>query len=194
MIRIGKATVGAVATALVLGVCGVASAQQGQQPTEKTTQGAQQPSSNKVTSQEQFDREKVTLKDRVQTSISEADQNIDALKKLSSNEKGADKTRDEDAQKKLSMLRDHLQKDLGKIDKSTINDWSGVRPVVDRDLTAINGELDRVAAITKVPRVGAASRQPAAPTEKQPSNQPSQGQPANPPPAQQNQTPQNKQP
>ena len=152
MIRSGKTVASTLATLLVVGTCGIASAQASQPSTSADKQAAQQ---------EKFDREKVTLKDRVQEQIDAANANTDALKRMSQNDKDQTKKRDDDMQKKLSMLRDHLQADLDKIDKATMNDWSGVKPVVERDINAMNTELQRVAAVTKIqpPATGAANKQ-----------------------------------
>lgn len=157
MIRIRNSAATVLASLLVLGTAGIAAAQSAQQnaPTE-------QPKTDKETKQEQFDREKVTLKDRVQEDINAADQQIDALKNLSKDAKGNDKKRDDDYKKQLSMLQDHLKKDLDKIDKASMNDWTGVKPVVDRDLAAMDTHLRTVASVThvQVPATGAANKQP----------------------------------
>lgn len=157
MIRIRKSAATVLASLLVLGTAGIAAAQSAQPnaPTE-------QPKTDKETKQEQFDREKVTLKDRVQENINAADQQIDALKNMSKSAKGNDKKRDDDYQKQLSMLKDHLKKDLDKIDKASVNDWTGVKPVIDRDLAAMDTHLRTVASVThvQVPPSGAANKQP----------------------------------
>ncbi len=158
MIRSGTTVAGALSALLALGVMGSASAQSAQ-PSDQGTSAQQQ--QQQETQQERFDREKVTLKDEVQAQISSADAQIDALKNMGKNEKGQTKKQNDDMQKQLSDLRDHLKKDLDKIDKSSQNDWSGVQPVVQRDLMAMNAQLQRVAAITKVPvpPTGAANKQ-----------------------------------
>jgi hypothetical protein len=159
---------GALGALFVVAAAGAASAQTATPPRSNT--GATAPQPNKGTAaQEQFDREKVTMKDHVQAEIDRADSNIDALKKVADNEKGTAKKQADDAQKKVSMLRDHLKGDLDKIDKASINDWKGVRPVVERDLAAMNTELTSVAAITKKPTTGAAQPQaPNPPQQQQP--------------------------
>jgi hypothetical protein len=148
----GKVAATALGALLSLGMCGAASAQGTAQPDTQQT--------NKQAAQEKFDHEKVALKDQVSNVISETDQNIDALKKMSDTDKGDLKKRDDDAKKHLTMLRDHLKGDLDKIDKAGVSDWSGVRPIVERDLHAVNTALDKVATITKVPRTGMANPQP----------------------------------
>jgi hypothetical protein len=203
MIRIGKAIAGTISTvALVLGASVAASAQTTTQPSDTSKGTTAQPSDTtrsdtqrtqtnkankgvtapqgvapaKETPQEKFDHEKTTLKDHVQVEITAAETNIEALKKMSDTDKGATKKRDEEMQKKLSDLRDHLQKDLDKIDKSTMGDWSSVRPLVQRDLGAMTAELRVTQSVTKVqvPRTGAASKQP---KDSPPANPP----PSNPP-------------
>ena len=155
MIRI-KSAATVLASLLVLGTAGVAAAQSAPDPTPNQQQA------NKEDKQAQFDREKVTVKDRVQDNINAADQQIDALKNMSKSDKGNLKKRDDDNQKQLSMLKDHLTKDLDKIDKASMNDWSGVKPVIDRDLAAMDSQLNKVAVIThvQVPATGAANKQP----------------------------------
>lgn len=171
MIRSGKTVASTLATLLVAGTCGIASAQT-TQPSDPHSPPSQQPpgadkspsttTDKQAAQQEKFDREKVTLKDRVQEQIDAADANIDALKRMSQNDKGQTKKRDDDMQKKLSTLRDHSQANLDKIDKATVNDWSGVKPVVERDINAMNTELKQVAVVTKIqpPTTGAANKQP----------------------------------
>ncbi len=179
MNSIGKSLAGTLsAVALVLGSV-AASAQSTPQPsdpspdtshpstrpdTSKTNKGvtSQQGTTSKETAQEKLDREKATFKDRVEEQITVANANIDALKKMSDNDKGAAKKRDDDMEKKISDLRDHLQQDLDKIDKSSVNDWSAVHPIVQRDLNSMESELKVAQNVTKVPapRTGAASKQP----------------------------------
>ena len=155
MIRIHKSAATVLASLLVLGTASIAVAQ-------TTNEPAQAPKTDKELKQEQFDREKVTLKDRVQEGISAADQQIDALKNMSKTDKGDLKKRDDDYQNKLSMLKGHLKDDIDKIDKSSINDWTGVKPVVDRDLAAMDSHLRTAASVThvQVPATGAANKQP----------------------------------
>lgn len=167
MIRIRTSAATVLASLLVLGTAGIAAAQSADPNTppsqnQPSADQNRQPRSDKEQKQEQFDREKVTLKDRVQENINAADQQIDALKNMSKSDKGNDKKRDDDYQKQLSTLQDHLKKDLDKIDKASINDWTGVKPVVDRDLAAMDKHLHTVAVVTHVtvPATGAAEKQP----------------------------------
>jgi hypothetical protein len=166
MIRIGTTAAGALSALLALGVSSAASAQtaQPQDPsnTAQDPQGQDPQGNKKQAGQDQLDREKAALKDRVQEQINGADANIDALKKMSKSDKGQTRKRDDDLQKQVSDMRDRLKKDMIKIDKASMNDWPAVRPVVERDVTAMNTQLQRVAAITKVPlpQTGAANKQP----------------------------------
>lgn len=137
----GPIGAGVLASALVLGVCGYAQATVDSTSPQPAADAAQQ---------QQFDREKVTLKDKTQESIDSANANIDTLHRMA-------KSADEQTQKQykdiaddLSMLRGHLKDDLSKIDKASINDWSGVKPVVERDVAAVNATLQRATAITHV--------------------------------------------
>jgi hypothetical protein len=116
-----------------------------------------------------MEKEKASLKDRIQSDISSADAHIDALKKLSDNAKGTAKKRDDEMQKKLSDLRDKLQDDLDKIDKAqSVNDWKAVRPAVSHDLQAMGTSLRIARTVTKVrPRTGTTNKQP---SESEPSN------------------------
>ncbi len=175
MIRIRKTAASVLGALLVLGACGVASAQS----TTGNTGNTNAPSTGttgKLTAQESFDREKVTLKDQVQDAINSADQNIDALKKLEKSDKGDANKRDKDMEKKLSDLRDNLKKDRDKIDKAAINDWPGVKPYVERDLSAMDGELKTASNVTHVALpTGAANKQPQSAPEQ--GNPPSNTQP-----------------
>jgi hypothetical protein len=200
MIRIGKGIAGTLsAVALVLGASVASHAQSTSQPSEpskgttaqpsdtsksepshkeagKGATSRQAPTSTKEAAQERLDREKVTLKDRVQEQVSVADANIDALKKMKDSDKGTAKKRDEDMEKKISGLKGHLQKDLDKIDKATPSEWSGVHPAVQHDLNAMEAELKTAEKLTKVPapRTGAASKQPSNPEPSHPAPAPSE--------------------
>jgi Skp family chaperone for outer membrane proteins len=166
MKRFGKTAARTLSALLVLGVCGmgsgVASAQSAQ--SDPGNSGSAQPrgNGNKATSQEQFDREKLALKAQIQEQIDAANANVDALKKMSQNDKGPTKKQHDDMQKQLSDTRDRLQNDLDKIDRASTSDWNGLRPAVEHDLTTMHGQLQRVAAITKVPppQTGSANKQP----------------------------------
>jgi hypothetical protein len=160
MIRRDTTVAGALSALLVLGVCGAASAQ-GAQP-DPGSAGQEQPHGNKGAGQEQFERDKLTLKEHVQEQIDAADANIDALKKMTANEKGPRKKQHSDMEKQLSDSRDTLKKDLHQIDHSTMNDWTNLRATVQRNMMATSTQLQRVAAVTKlpIPQTGAASQQP----------------------------------
>jgi TolA-binding protein len=154
-------TATALSALIVLAVGGSASAQSAR-PTDTSHAGEDQPRTDKQANKDQLDRDKMTLKAQVQEQISAADANIDALKKMSKDEKGQTKKRHDDMQKQISDMRDRLKRDLDKIDRASNGDWGGVRPVVDRDVSDMNAQLQRVASVTKVPAppVGAANRQP----------------------------------
>jgi hypothetical protein len=157
MNRIAKSAATVLASLLVLGSAGVAAAQDAPPPSPPPTQ--KEPSADK---QAQLDHEKGMLKDRVQDGITAADQQIDALKDMSKTDKGNDKKRDDDLEKQLSMVKDHLTKDIDKIDGATLTSWSGVRAGVDHDLASMVAHLHKVAAVThiQVPATGAANKQP----------------------------------
>lgn len=169
MIRIGKARLaGALGALLALGVCTTAAAAE---QTDHAREGVKS-----EMKQDKIDKDKVMLKDRVGTAMQQADANIDALKKMSDKDTGWKKARDDNMQKKLSDLRGKLSDDMDKIDKASADDWTKtVKPAIQRDLYAMNNEVRRVAAVTKVPtpRQGATQRQPGAggATNKQPKQQ-----------------------
>jgi hypothetical protein len=189
MNSIGKTLAGSLsALALVLGSV-AASAQSTTQPSDQspdTTQKSAPDTSKsnkgvtnkqgatKEAAQEKLDREKATLKDRVEEQITVANANIDALKKMGDNDKGTAKKRDEDMEKKISDMRDHLQQNLDKIDKATVTDWSTLHPIVQKDLNAMQAELKVAQNVTKVPapRTGAASKQPTTAPEPAPAPAP----------------------
>jgi hypothetical protein len=151
MLKIRRTAASVIGALLVLGVCGVAAAQtSGQHPTT----GMDEPK------QAHFDREKVTLKDQVQSAITAADSHIDALKKMESTDKDAALKRDKDVETKLSDLRDGLKGDLDKIDKATPSDFASVRSGVESDLKKIHSEIKTAANVTHVaPTKGAAQKQ-----------------------------------
>jgi TolA-binding protein len=155
MIRIRKTVASVLGALLVLGTCAAASAQANEPPATGTS---------KEPKQAQFDRDKVTLKDQVQDAINSADSHIDALKKMESTDKDAAQKRDKDIGKKLSDLKDGLQKDLDKIDKASPSDWATVRAGVEGNLRAMHTELKTAANVTHVaPSTGAANKQPTNP-------------------------------
>lgn len=183
MIRNRKSAATVLASLLVLGTAGVAAAQRGMQPngpccpcrgqpsappnsppSQNQPPAGQnpQPKSEKEVKQEQLQREKVAFKDRVHEEITAADQQIGALYNMTKTDTGADKKRDEDYQKQLWALKDHLETDLDRIDKASIDDWTDVKPGVDRDLVAMDTHLRMVALVThvQVPTTGAANKQP----------------------------------
>ncbi len=80
-----------------------------------------------------------------------ANANIDALKNLSKSETGDVKKQHEDLASKISMLKDHVNTGIDKMNTVSINDWSGLRPVVERDVAALNGQLKNAAPITHIP-------------------------------------------
>ncbi len=193
MIRIGKAVAGGISTAaLVLGVCGAASAQGTPRPdtntplpaqpsdtshpdTSKGSTSAQGPS-HAASTQEHMDKDKAALKDRIHPEIAAADANIDALKKMADNDKGTTKKRDEDLEKRLSDQRDKLKGDLDKIDKASADEWKTMRPVVEHDLATLTASLHTAQTLTKVPvpRTGAANKQPSSPPPSEGEKAPSQ--------------------
>jgi hypothetical protein len=167
--------------ALAAGAAGTASAQSND-PQQKPSDSTQHPSdkaaggatgTTKEQAQEKLDREKVTLKDKVQDGISLADTNVDALKKIQDSEKGAPKEHAKDMEKKLTDLKDNLKKDLDKIEKATPSDWSSVHASVTKDLSSMDQELKVATTITHVPLpTGAANKQPEGKTNKQPAPKP----------------------
>jgi hypothetical protein len=151
MMKIRRTTVSVLGALLVLGACGVAAAQ---------TTDHKAPTATPEQKQEHFDREKVTLKDRVQNAITAADTHIDALKKMESTDKEAAEKRDKDMEKKLSDSRDALKDDLGKIDKATPTDWTSVLSGVTADLKKTEESIKTAANVTHVaPNRGAAQKQ-----------------------------------
>jgi hypothetical protein len=151
MMKIRRTTVSVLGALLVLGACGVAAAQ---------TTDPRPPTGTTEPKQEHFDREKVTLKDRVQNAITVAETHIDALKKMESTDKDAAEKRDKDMEKKLSDARDDLKDDLSKIDKATPTDWAAVLSGVTGDLKKAEAEIKTAANVTHVaPSTGAANKQ-----------------------------------
>ena len=151
MIKIRRTAASVLGALLVLGACGVAAAQ---------TMEHKPPTGTTESKQEHFDREKVTLKDRVQNAINVADTHIDALKKMESTDKDAAEKRDKDMEKKLSDSRDALKDDLGKIDRATPADWTTVLSSVTGDLKKTETEITTASRVTHVsPSTGAAQKQ-----------------------------------
>jgi TolA-binding protein len=153
------ATTIALSLSLGLGTAGIASAQSATtHPQNTPTQ-----STSKHKSQEEIDREKVTLKDKAQEQIDAANANIDELQKMG-DAKGQTKKQHDDMAKRLSDTRDRLKGDLPKIDDATMNDWTTVRTQVERDVTALNTQLQRASSVTNVPvpqvQSGATNKQP----------------------------------
>jgi hypothetical protein len=151
--RTAASVVGAL---LMLGACGVAAAQQ-----PVTGAGGPKPvTGTEEPKQANFDREKVTLKDQVDSAIRSVDSQIDALKKMESTDKDAALQRDKNIEKSLSDLRDGLKDDLDKIDKASPTDWASVRPVVEAELRKAEIQIRTASNFTHVaPRTGAANKQ-----------------------------------
>lgn len=155
MNRIRNIAAVALGLTLAVGAAGMASAQ--------TTGAAKDPtpSATKEQAQEKLDRDKVTLKDKVQDGIGASEANIDALKRLQDNDKGATKQHEKDIEKKLSDMRDTLKGDLDKIDKATQTDWANVHAAVTTHLNSMTQELKVATNVTHVPQTtGAANKQP----------------------------------
>jgi hypothetical protein len=143
--------------------CGASTGASRQAANQPTYPGATaQEEVTREAAKEQFDRDKVTLKDRVSQQVNLADANIDALKKLGDLHQGTAKDRDDQLKNRLGDLRDHLKDDLDRIDKASLGDWSTIRPLVEADLNATQGQLRVAESVTNVPatRPGVASPQP----------------------------------
>lgn len=134
-----------VAAILGLSICASGSvlAQAPEPPRPSDVQTAQ--------AQDQFQRDKATLADQAHRSVDAADANIDALRNRAKSEHGDLRKQHEDEASRLSMLKDHVNAGIHKMDKASINDWDGLRPVVDRDLAALNDALRKAAPITHIP-------------------------------------------
>jgi hypothetical protein len=109
-----------------------------------------QDQANKEARQEQFDRDKITLRDRVQAALGSTGAQTDALRRMAS-ANDPNKQRDDELQKRLSETRDRLKDDLSKIDDSTIASWPAVRSMADGDLAASNFVLRQASPVTKAP-------------------------------------------
>ena len=171
-IHMGKGL--ALGALLILGTGGLALAQSAA-PSATSHETTHPSGTSHETKQEQFDRDKVTTKDRIQQNIMAADANIDALRRMSETDKGANKTRDEEMQKKLSDRRSQLQEDLRKIDDVKMADWPALRATVASHLTSMESNLKTATYVThvrvQVPPSGATNKQP--PDEQtQPSDKP----------------------
>jgi hypothetical protein len=155
IMKIRRTAASVIGALLVLGACGVAAAQQAPQQ-DPATATPQEPK------QALFDRAKTTLKDQVQAAVTVADSHIGVLKKMQGTDKEATaQKRDQDMEKKLTDLRDGLQKDVDKIDKATPSDWSSVRGSVESDLKKMESEIKTAANVTHIaPTTGAANKQP----------------------------------
>jgi hypothetical protein len=151
--RTAASVVGAL---LMLAACGVAEAQE-----PVTGAGGRQPvTGTEEPKQGNFDREKVMLKDQVESAIRAADSQVDELKKMESTDKDAALKRDKDITKSLSELRDGLKNDRDKIDKASPSDWAAVSAGVEADLRKAEIQLRTASNFTHVaPTTGAANKQ-----------------------------------
>jgi hypothetical protein len=127
--------------AMSLGGSGLAWAQVGEQPSEGTT----------PQDQSQFLRDKAALQQQAHSSVSAASANINTLKTMSKAESGDLKKQHEDLANNLSMLKDHVNKGIDKMNTVSMNDWSALRPDVERDVSALNAQLKNAAPITHIP-------------------------------------------
>jgi TolA-binding protein len=160
-IRILTPAAATLSLALSLGAPGVAVADDAPTHADTTTQTPQKQSGTKHISQEELDREKVTLKDRAQEQIDAANSNIDELRKMNETKPEVKKKHD-DMEKRLSDTRDRLKQDLPKVDDASPSTWGNVRSLIERDLTAMNTQLQRASTVTNVPlpQTGATNKQP----------------------------------
>jgi hypothetical protein len=74
------------------------------------------------------------------------------------------------------LRRRALKEDLDRIDKASLGDWSTIRPLVEADLNAMQGQLRVADSVTHVPatRPGVASPQPTGPQPTTPPPTPSE--------------------
>lgn len=70
---------------------------------------------------------------------------------LSQPENGDVRRQHEDLASRLSVLRDHVNADIHKMGRASINDWNGLRPVVNRDVAALHEQLRHASPITRIP-------------------------------------------
>lgn len=150
--RMATCLVVSLAGAILVGGSGLASAQQTGQPSQAPDQSQVpgQVPNPMAQAQDQFQRDKATLADQAHRSVDAANANVDALKKMSKSESGATKQEHEDLANNISMLKGHVNKDIDKMNSASINDWSGLLPVVQRDLSALNAKLKSASSITHV--------------------------------------------
>jgi hypothetical protein len=109
------------------------------------------PPTHTVIQQEQFQTEKSALTDEAHRSIGTAEANIGALKDKAKSAAEPEKTQYTDLADKLSVLKGHVSTDIDKMGNASANDWDGLHPVVQRDLSALNAELKRASTITHIP-------------------------------------------
>jgi hypothetical protein len=150
-----------ISLALSIGTPGIALAQDAPAAHSETSQAPQKQGATKHISQEELDREKVTLKDRAQEQIDAANSNIDQLRKMSDTKQQTKKQHD-DMEKRLSDTRDRLKQDLPKVDDANPSSWGNIRALIERDITAMNTQLQKASTVTNVPvpQTGATNKQP----------------------------------
>jgi len=103
-----------------------------------------------LTAQEQFQQDRATLVDEARKSAHAADENIDVLEYKAKSESGPVRRQHEDLASSLSLLKGKLDRDIDQLNEVSIDYWNGLRPTVERDVSALDTQLKIAEPITHV--------------------------------------------
>jgi hypothetical protein len=103
---------------------------------------------------EQFRKERVALTAEARDSIGVADADIDALRIVADSHPYPERAQYVHLADEVSVPKRHLAADIDRMGRVSLNDWDDLRPLVQKDLAALNVELRRVATITHIPAPG----------------------------------------
>ena len=98
-----------------------------------------------------IDDAKAGLQAQASQALNSADANINALKRISGSETGQVKQQHEDMISQLTTASDQVRGDVAKIQHASVSEWPSLASGVQRDIGALNTQLQRASAVTKLP-------------------------------------------
>jgi hypothetical protein len=98
-----------------------------------------------------IDDAKAGLQAQASQALNSADANINALKRMSGSETGQVKQEHEDMISQLTTASDQVRGDVDKIQHASVTEWPSLASGVQRDIGALNTQLQRASAVTKLP-------------------------------------------
>jgi hypothetical protein len=100
---------------------------------------------------ERFKRELTALTAEARESVGKADANIAALEEKVRSSGEPERTQYRNLADKLSMLKGRVTTDIDKMGTVAFEAWGNLRPVVQRDVAALDGQLKNASTIAHIP-------------------------------------------